>query len=119
MTLFPAAPWRCARVSGWKSPKRSAMPSAPDRASLENKMKTRNLLLYCTALLLSVLSLSARAEDIDLFTGTKADQTVPPNLLLIVGNAAHSSSNAGMNNCVIDGTTSTLSGTALGVEQCA
>jgi type IV pilus assembly protein PilY1 len=82
-------------------------------------MKLRNLLLYCAALVLAVLSLSARAEDIDLFTGTRADQTVPPNLLLIVGNAAHSSSNAGMNNCVIDGVTSSLSGTALGVEQCA
>lgn len=82
-------------------------------------MKPRNLLLYCAALLLSVLSLSARAEDIDLFTGTRADQTVPPNLLLIVANAAHSSSNAGLNNCVIDGVTSSLSGTALGVEQCA
>ena len=81
-------------------------------------MRSRFLLMLLTALL-SILHLSARAEDIDLFTGTTADQTLAPNLLLILDNAANFSSNAAGSTCIIEGVATAMSGTVGGVEQCA
>ena len=81
-------------------------------------MRSRFLLMLLTALL-SILHLSARAEDIDLFTGTTADQTLAPNLLLVLDNAANFSSNAAGSTCIIEGVATAMSGTVGGVEQCA
>ena len=81
-------------------------------------MKLR--LFFKLMLALLVLSqLSARAEDIDLFTGTSADENLKPNMLLIFDNAASFSSDAAGTTCVIDGAATKMSGTVGGVEQCA
>ena len=81
-------------------------------------MKSRFLLMLLTALL-SIVHLSARAEDIDLFTGTTADANLAPNLLLVLDNAANFSSNAAGSTCIIEGVATAMSGTTGGVEQCA
>lgn len=82
-------------------------------------MKTRILKFLVGFLLIAVAGFS-RAEDIDLFQGTTADQTIPPNLLIVIDNAANFSSSASF-TCKVDGVTRNLSlaGTTGGVEQCA
>lgn len=79
--------------------------------------------LFCGLLLatLGLFHLGAQAEDIDLFAGTTADQSIPPNLLLILDNAAAFSASATQTSCRVGTQTMTLSlnGTVGGVEQCA
>ncbi|MBE7941969.1 MULTISPECIES: hypothetical protein [Ramlibacter] len=76
-------------------------------------------LLLTLALLLGLAPL-AQAEDIDLFTGASSGSTAASNLLIVMDNAAHASSNSSIpgSTCTIGGATNTLSGTAQGVEQC-
>ncbi len=60
---------------------------------------------------------SARADDIDVYSDNSGISS-PPNVLLILDNAANFSANAP--NCTyVDGTAPSLNGTAGGIEQCA
>lgn len=62
---------------------------------------------------------AAHAEDIDLFVAPAEVVPDPPNLLLVIDNAANFSSSAAGNTCIIDGVATALSGTVGGIEQCA
>lgn len=83
-------------------------------------MKKRFSGLMLTALL-GMCQLSARAEDIDLFNGTSADQSIAPNLLLVLDNAASFSASANQTSCRIgnENVVLSLNGSVGGVEQCA
>jgi type IV pilus assembly protein PilY1 len=61
----------------------------------------------------------ATAEDIDLFIAPPEVTPDPPNLLLVLDNAANFSSSAAGNSCIINGVATALSGTVGGIEQCA
>lgn len=81
-------------------------------------MKSKIFSLLLPALL-ALFQLNAKAEDIDLFTGAGSGVTVQaPNLLFIMDNAGAFSASAS-ESCVIGTTTTALSGTVGGVEQCA
>lgn len=62
---------------------------------------------------------AAYAEDIDLFVAPAELTPDPPNLLLVLDNAANFSSSAAGNTCIIDGVATAMSGTVGGIEQCA
>jgi type IV pilus assembly protein PilY1 len=85
-------------------------------------MKSRFLSLLLPALL-AVFQMSARAEDIDLFTGAGNSVVAePPNLLFVLDNAAAFSASANepcLMSTPLGTVTSKLTGTVGGVEQCA
>jgi type IV pilus assembly protein PilY1 len=79
----------------------------------------KRFFLFLLPALLALVQLSSRAEDIDLFAGTSADQNIAPNLLLILDNGANFGANASGTTCIIDGVPTLMSGKTGGVEQCA
>jgi len=79
-------------------------------------MNIRHLSIFLAASLLAMFQ-PAVAEDTDLFVRA-SDQSQPPDVLLVIDNAASFSANAS-ENCIIDGTPTLLSGKAGGIEQCA
>jgi type IV pilus assembly protein PilY1 len=79
-------------------------------------MQIRRLSIFLAASLLAAIR-PAMAEDTDLFVRA-SDAAQPPDVLLVIDNAASFSADAS-ETCVIDGTPTLLSGKAGGIEQCA
>lgn len=81
-------------------------------------MTIRRFSIFLVASLFATIR-PAMAEDTDLFV--RASNTAqPPDVLLVIDNAANFSSSANSPDpCIIDGTPTALSGTAGGIEQCA
>ena len=62
---------------------------------------------------------AVNAEDIDLFMVPGKSTKTPPNMLLVLDNAANFSASAAGTTCKINGVATAMSGTVGGIEQCA
>ncbi|MBF7730244.1 pilus assembly protein [Pseudomonas sp. N040] len=82
----------------------------------------RNFIRSLLGVILFAVSATSQAEDIDLFVKSEGTAGDPPNVLLILDNAANFSSatSSGFTTCPgVTGLSSTMSSTNAGLEQCA